>query len=285
MYSKFLLSSLFILATIGLNAQATFLGKSIKSVSLSLSHDRDLLSSMDNAYFTDAMKTPSDNSVLTEKFSDAQVASMVCENPNMNLNIVLELPRQLEWSLGVNAIISRYDALSYSSTSDSNWGFDYANFSTTADEFGIETSLVKRISLSAYRNKLGNSPINLYVGAGTNIGVIVNNKLYAYGSNQSMVEDFTYTNSSQLRSEVEENTQVPFYSSSIFFNDFNEEVKLNGGFSQRIYGQLGIGFTIARRFEIGLQGKYGVGYRVIKGADTKKTTLESVGLTMKWLLN
>ena len=268
-----------------LNAQSTFLGKPIKSVSLSISHDRDLLSSMDNAYFTDAMKTKSDNSVLTEKFSDAQVESMVCENPALNLNIVLELPRNIEWSMGLNAIVSRYDAISYKSANDSNWGFNYANLSTTADEYGVETALIKRISLSAHRNKLGNSPINLYVGAGTNLGAIVNNKLYAYGSEESMVESFSYTNSSQLRSEVESNTQAPFYGSSIFYNDFNEEVELNSGFSQRVYGQLGIGFTIARRFELGLQGKYGIGYRVIKGAETKKTTLESIGLSMKWMLN
>lgn len=285
MYSKFLLSSLFILATLSLNAQGKFLGKSIKSVSLSISHDRDLLSSMDNAYFTDAMKKKSDNSVLTEKISDAQVESMVCENPNINLNIVLELPQKLEWSLGVNAIVGRYDALSYKSTSDSNWGYNYANFSTTADEYGIETALIKRISLSAHRNKLGNSPINLYVGAGTNIGAIVNNKLYAYGSEESMVESFSYTNTSALRSEAIESTQMPEYESSIFFQGFGEEAKLNSGFSQRVYGQVGLGFTIARRFELGLQGKYGIGYRIIKGADTKKTTLESIGLSMKWLLN
>lgn len=284
MYTKFFFLSLFILSTISLNAQSTFLGKPIKSISLSISHDRDLLSSMDNAYFTDAMKSKSDNSVLTEKFSDAQVESMVCENPALNLNIVLELPKNLEWSVGLNAIISRYDALSYKSIIDSDWGFNYANFSTTADEYGVETALIKRISLSANRNKLGNSPINLYLGAGTNIGAIVNNKLYAYGSDESMVESFSYTNSSQLRSEVASNTQEPLYSSSIFYNDFNEEVKLNSGFSQRVYGQLGIGFTIARRVELGLQGKYGIGYRVIKGADTKKTTLESIGFSMKWLL-
>ncbi len=288
MYSKFLLSSLFVLATISLGAQGTFLGQPIKSVSLSLSHDRDLLSSMDNAYFTDAMKTKSNNSVLTEKFSDAQVESMVCENPALSLNIVLELPRKLEWTVGVNAIVSRYDALSYKSTSnsnwDDNWGYNYANFSTTADEYGIETALIKRISLTPFRNRLGNSPINLYVGAGTNLGAIVNNKLYAYGSSSSMVEYFGYTNTGALRTEAIESTQMPEYESSVFYEDFGGEVKLNGGFSQRIYGQLGIGFTIARRLELGLQGKYGAGYRVIKGADTKKTTLESIGLTMKWLL-
>ena len=284
MYSKSLLSALFILSTICLNAQSTFLGKPIKSVSLSLSHDRDLLSSMDNAYFTDAMKTKSDNSVLTEKFSDAQVESMVCENPALSLNLVLELPRQLEWTLGVNAIVSRYDALSYKSTDNSNWGFNYANFSTTADEYGVETALIKRISLSSHRNKLGNSPINLYLGAGTNFGVIVNNKLYAYGSDESMIESFSYTNTGELKTEFEESTQEPGFNSSIFYSGFNEEVKLNGGFSQRVYGQLGIGFTIARRVELGLQGKYGIGYRVIKGTDTKKTTLESIGLTLKWIL-
>ncbi|MGK0363354.1 MAG: hypothetical protein ACI85O_000399 [Saprospiraceae bacterium] len=40
------------------------------------------------------------------------------------------------------------------------------------------------------------------MGAGTNIGMIVNNKLYAYGSEESMIETFSYTNISELRNGV-----------------------------------------------------------------------------------
>ena len=233
MYSKSFFAILFILSTICLNAQTNFLGKPIKAISISLSHDRDLLSSMDNAYFTDAMKTKSDNSLITDKFSDAQVESMVCENPNLSLNVVLELPKNLEWSLGVNAITNRYDAISYKSTeSTAWWGFDYANFSTTADEYGAETSLLKRFSLTPLKNRLGNSPINLYLGAGTNLGLITNNKLYAYGSSESMVEEFSYGNTSDLRSDFEETTSASDYAFTPFYQDFNQEVKLNGGFSQ-----------------------------------------------------
>lgn len=256
-------------------AQKMLFGHPIKSVTVFYGQDRDLLSSMDSDYFLSMAQNEEDKQYFTQEFSDRDVASMICENPNITLSVGIDLPRNFEWNLGVNAIFNRVDALTYEY---SNWdGFDsnYANFSTYSDEVALESSIVKRIGLLPFRNRLGNQVVNLYVGAGTNIGAIFNNRMYSYGSQEVTAADFSYNEYDQLQRDVMDNTEYEY---------FNEDFELRGGFTQRIYGQAGIGFTIARRVELGVQGKYGVGYRYMGGAGIKNTTLESFGFTLKWLL-
>lgn len=260
-------------------AQGLQVGKfPVKAFYFSYGNDQDLLSSMDNEYFQRMAKRPNAN-LEAMSFRDVDIESMICENPNLELGLVLELPRRMELSLGVTAIFNRVDALSYNWRRNGNADYgniNYMNFSTYADEFGVEASLLKRLELTFWKNRLNNSPINLYVGAGTNVGLIVNNELYAYGSQNYTVESYSYNNYTNLRSDVANNPDYEYY---------NERVDLKGGFTQRIYGEAAIGFTLIRRVEVGLQGKYGYGYRAMGGAGWKTTNLKSIGLFARALLN
>lgn len=256
-------------------AQKKLFGHPIKSVTVFFGEDRDLLSSMDSDYFLSMTKNEADRQHFNQDFSDRNVASMICENPNISVFVGLELPRNFEWNLGINAIFNRVDALTYEYYNWDGANSDYANFSTYSDEIALESSLVKRIGLLPFRNRLGNQVVNLYVGAGTNLGVIFDHEMYSYGSREVTVEDYSYNQYDDLQRDIMDDTEYEYY---------NEEFDLQGGFTQRVYGQAGIGFTLIRRVEIGVQGKYGVGYRYMGGAGIKSTKLESIGFTLKWLL-
>ncbi|MEM0994931.1 MAG: hypothetical protein AAGI49_18005 [Bacteroidota bacterium] len=258
-----------------LAAQDLKLGKfPIKTFYANFGWDEDLLSNMSSDYFQDMARTPNAR-LEAMNIHNVEVYSMICENPNIEIGVTLELPRNLELSLGAAAMFNRVDGITYDWRSVQNWDANYMNYSSYADEYALDVALNKRIAVALWRNKLGNAPINLYIGAGTNAGFITNNRMYAYGSSSYTVVDFSYDNSDQLVENVIGNES---------YDHFNDEVELRNGFTQRIYGQGAVGITFLRRLELGLEGKYGYGYRVIGGAGAKTTNLRSIGLFARWLM-
>jgi len=65
-------------------------------------------------------------------------------------------------------------------------------------------------------------------------------------------------------------------------NDHNFEIK--NAFHQRVFLQTGIGIIFLKRLEIGLEGRFGYGYKATIDGPIRTTNLKSVGLSTKWIL-
>lgn len=246
----------------------------VKSVFFTYGSDEDLLNGMDSDYFRAMAKEP--NAYLDNlDFENAQIYSAICENPNMELGLTLQLPRKLDFSLAASAVFNRVDAISYDWRYFDSYDYDYLNLSTYSDEFALDFSVNQRVELALWRNKLGNAPFNLYLGLGANMGYISYNEMYVYGAVDYTVDDFSYRQYSELNDEVMDNPEYEYY---------NEYVELKNGITKRVYGQAGFGITLLRRFEVGMRGRYGYGYRAFRGAGLKTTNLKSLGIFARYLV-
>ncbi|MEL6988196.1 MAG: hypothetical protein AAGK97_10230, partial [Bacteroidota bacterium] len=65
--------------------------------------------------------------------------------------------------------------------------------------------------------------------------------------------------------------------------EFSDNYRLKNGIHQRIYLQAGVGVRILNRMELGLEGRFGYGYRKTAGTNIQGSELTSVGLNAKWL--
>lgn len=229
----------------------------VKKIGVSLGQDWDMLPSLSKDMLlskTDGRMTNS----LSSSFDldNSSQYSGVCENPNLRATLVLEPQRWSNVELHTSGvfIFNRIDAI-YLSDND-NEGYNYADIEMRSNEIGLEGVLLKKVPV------FGWNALNLYGGVGTNLGYQFGNSLYA------------------RTSQTEYN---PIRPSDRYTEEIHES-SINNGISARVFGQAGIGVTFFNRVELGLEGRYGAGFRHYAGTDTDFSNLRSIALNMKYVL-
>lgn len=252
----------------------TLFGMNVKSVGLSFGVDEDRLGALDGRYLASKAKgvdalAQLDNGQLEKEYA----YSMICENPQMRLDVALQ-PRFMpnaDWRFAVVGIFNRIDAISYRNREATNQ-YQYLNISEYSNEIALESSML-------WRAKTKGSFLRLYGGGGTNIGASFGSSLYIDGTVSTPVTDL----SGQLggRSDainVYRSTGSDTEHISIDVWDAREAL------SHRLFAQAGIGFNFFRRLEIGLEGRWGYGYRLVGGAPPQWTNLRSFSWSARWNL-
>lgn len=241
----------------------------IKKFDFSLGYEADYINDMDYRFFAEQMPDVQQARLDELNFEVSEVESGICENPSINIGITLE-PENfefLEWRNALAVKPNRVDAMTY--FNNSGYEGTYLNISGTHAEFAFESALVMKLPVLPF--------FNLYIGAGTNIGVTTSNETCVFTSLDLTAEDISYRNIN----EVNEGVPAGRYGSGDGYGAcFDTGSQLN----QRIFGQLGTGIIFFDRVEVGLDMKYGFGYRAVPGRTIDRTHIVATNLNLRYIL-
>jgi len=239
----------------------------LKKIGISFGVEEDMINGLDYNYLVATAKGNPSSELEGMDFTQDYFSGGVCENPHIRVTAALEVPgmRNTELNIALLGIFNRLDGSFYQSNGRMENDFEYVGVSTMTNEIALESSLTKRLTISKF--------INLYGGAGLNLGYNFGGHLSANGMRQNTVDQ----NSNRPLGDIV-NGQFP--SDENYFNEFYQ---LKDGISNRAFLQAGIGFVLFRRLEIGMDYRYGIGYRATFDAPTKRTNLNSVALSTRWV--
>lgn len=229
----------------------------IKKFYVSFGEDRDMVRSIGFDYFANQVPDELNFPFRDASFSDSELESAWCENPNLSLGFTLEHPavKNIQWRNALNIINGRNDGVRYGTQ---NGRGDYLNFNATQNELALETALLYNLKLTRH--------FNLYGGLGTNIGGVTDNRICYSAYTEDRVEEIGSDGATQF--------------SDRFVSDcFEGENQL----AQRFFLEYGFSWVMFKRFELGLNYRKGFGYRL--GADASTgTRLNGFNLSMGYIL-
>ena len=132
------------------------------------------------------------------------------------------------------------------------------------NEIALDLALVRRLEAG---------PFALHLGVGGNTGYSFGNQIDITGSvnTESSISALKTSGLSRLRSDDYGRLYV-------------DGVDASDGISQRVYAQLGWSVTLFRRVEIGMEGRWGYGYRWYFDGSPISTNLRSMGAVARWVL-
>lgn len=198
--------------------------------------------------------------------STAQIYSGICENPHLRLQAAWQTAMpNVEIVTSAMLVINRYDGITYygEGSEFDRWD-NYMNLHSFGNEAGLDLAIVKRF------NK---GPFSLQLGLGGNTGFSFSNVVDANGSIANEVSIASFESRGVSRVYFDE-------ADGIYFEAFD----VSNGISQRLYGQMGLSATILKRVEIGLEGRWGYGYRWHFDGSPINTNLRSVGAAVRWVM-
>ncbi|MEO0896516.1 MAG: hypothetical protein AAFY71_08975 [Bacteroidota bacterium] len=191
----------------------------------------------------------------------------VCENPHMRIQAVFQpqLMPNIEVHTSLVTVINRVDGMTYYSYDHLAAYNDYLTLTAWGHELAADMAVLRRVSYAGF---------SLYGGLGTNLGYTFGNELNVYGDIARRAETASFLNTGLSRispSEVNEEREY-----------LQESFNLRNGVSQRVYAQAGASITILKRLELGMEGRYGIGYRMHFNGQMIGTNLQSFGLFTRW---
>ncbi len=238
----------------------------MKKVGLAAGFDQDRLKGLSHNYILSTARNQSNANFEDVPFATDDMQSMTCENPNLRAEITLSHPALInsELRLGLNAMIQRADAVNYWGE-QTDRGRESLKIQSWTNEIALEAAWIKYWNAGIF---------NVHAGPGTNLGYTFSGVVSIDGEYLTMDED----NKLQSRVEASEN-------GLLVLEDYDEYLRSKNAVHQRLYLTGGVGLTLADRLEISLDGRYGYGYRAIRGAGFQGTQLRSFGISAHWILN
>lgn len=262
--------SLLVLSLTFLTLQAqSLLGQQwkLKRVGVHLGQDQDMLSVMDYDYFISSLRTSPGFDFSDIGATERHTYSMLCENPHLRLNAGFQhaaIP-ELELGLSLVGIFNRIDEVVYATPGTNYWDEDRQELSFT--QFGNEIAFEPTLS---YRLQKGAWALTGVLGG--NVGYHFGNWLDIQGRNITICEDVV-----SFREGIDE----PECETIDYLYESGQQ---RNGFSGRLFAEFQASFTIARRMEMGMMFRRGVGFRTVNQSPTVGTNLHSGGVFMKWTL-
>lgn len=234
----------------------------VKKFGIALGQDWDMLPGLSaESLLAKTNESLSDEITPLFDLSNGYQYSSACDNPNIRLSLVLEpqFCNNIELHTSGVFIFNRMDAVYLYDNSDR--GYRNLSIISHGNEIDLEGVLIKKVPVLGFLNW---KFMNLYGGIGANAGYQFGNYLSVWGS------DGEYSTGR--------------WGNARDSNYIGESTNVNDGISARVFAQAGFGITIMRRIELGLEGRYGAGFRHYFATDTDFTNLHSVAFTMKYVL-
>jgi hypothetical protein len=240
----------------------------VKKIDFRLGYETDMVDDLDAHYFVDQMPEGEIGRFSTLDLSPSNLNGGICENPSIELGFTLlhaKLPN-VEWRNSFAFKANRRDAVNYFLPENDF----YLNFSSRHNEYTLESSLMYTLPVFKF--------FNLYGGVGTQLGLVPTNELcyYAYGS--SIADEDTRTSIDQF------NNTAAVVSTNSFDHHGNCE-DTGAQLNQRVFLQGGVGLLFFQKIEVGVDMKYGYGYRLDIGADAVGTKHVATSLSLRYILN
>lgn len=239
----------------------------VKKLDFSFGFESDYINGLDYDFFLNQMPDQHRENLDQLNFAPTELYSGVCENPSINVGITLELPNRpnIEWRNAFAYKGNRVDAVSYYNNTD--YSGNYLSATSTHDEYTLESALVLRGTVV--------NTFNFYAGLGTNLGMTSPNKTCIFTDLDITADDFNFSNIDEMSRTIESNSEFGEYHAC-----FDTGVQLN----QRVFGLLGFGIQLFRRVEVGVDLKYGYGYRADLGSSIDGTNIVGTNFNVRYIL-
>ena len=236
----------------------------IKKIGISTGFDQDRINDMDPDFFLGTAIGTEGSEFDASDFSPGTLYGGVCENPYLRAYVTLGFRNQPNTLLDLSlvSVFNRYDALYYSRT-DSDL-FDYYSLNSWGDELMVEGTINRQVNVAKW--------LKLYGGLGANTGITYNGNMHINGheSGNSVDQNIDRTSNDIFNGRINED---------YVYENYNTR----NAFSQRIFGEVGLGIVWFKRVETGFFLKRGIGYRNYVGYGTRGVNLLSSGLRLNWI--
>lgn len=252
---------LFVCLCFAMSVSAQFKGLKLIGAGLTTGVDQDMIRGLDLRYFDD-ISSADYSAVIDDMQSSGNfyASSMICENPHYRLDLAFAPTgaNHTELRLSASLITNRVDMISY-------FGNDhYLNFASYSDEINVGATYLKHATLL--------KTFRVYGGAGTNVGMGFNHSLWADGDITVNADNTGILNTG---TDAPASTD-PYDGYTYHYEDGPNSV------SQRLFLHGGLAVRFFDRVELGLNYRYGMGYRWHSGARPVGTNLHSGGLTLMY---
>jgi len=256
-------------AAFSINAQSTFkIGAfTVKKVDVSFGYETDMVNNLSYQYFVNQMPIASQGLFKSADFNPSSLYGGICENPSISLGLTLLHPAlpNFEWRNSLALKDERVDAVSY--YSPDFYDGEYVTFDSRHDEFTLESSLIYKLPVTKF--------FNLYGGAGMNIGIVPKNETCVFASLDFNTDDLSFSNVQEINQSVM-TEDYGYYSEC-----YSTGAQLN----HRVFLQGGFGLKFFNKIELGVDLRYGYGYRAEPGTQVIGTNLISSNLNVRYILN
>lgn len=260
------------IAVAGLHAQDIGVSNAVqkkfklKKIGVTLGYDSDQIRGLGHEQLLSQAKGTLGFDASAMNFEERDLMSMVCENPNITGELAFATPiKNTELRVGLSAMFNRVESVFYRNSftkPDGTVTDRYLGVHARQNEVALDVSLHKYIPVTRW--------FNIYGGVGTQLGKSFNNEMDISGFNLTPVMD-----------ENPSDEVVVDYSGGSLY----ESHEMYGGLHTRVYGEIGLGFTIARRLELMYSLSGGLGNRWVPGADLSKgTKTTSSNIGVRWVL-
>lgn len=199
-------------------------------------------------------------------FGNSSAVSSSSRNSTINIGMTFQSEKFsfLEWRNAI-AIKPRKEEVSY--LNNSTYRGDYTNIESSHTELAVESALLFRLPVTSF--------FNLYLGAGTNLGIT--------HFDETCVSTSSFSSNDTYRFGADNQLNVP-YDQSTFGADFSECYVTDALFIQRAFAQAGAGFVIFDRVELGFDIRYGAGLRTDFMTPLNTTKLVATNFNLSYIL-
>lgn len=239
------------------------LGMKVTKFGTSYGFDQDMLDGLGQEYLLKTARGDASGDFSNLNFEDSDLMAMACENPNVRFDMTLQpnFIKNTDLRISLAGMFNRIEDVHYQN------GASSLNISSINNEIGFETSLVKNANLGNF--------LHFYGGFGTNAGVSFMGQMWVDQYNENTI-------ATQEEPVVIDDPVLPQI--NVIERDNSREYDLKSGFHNRFFVEGGVGLRFFKRMELGVEGKYGLGYRVVAGAPLRHTKTLSLGIYTRWVL-
>ena len=234
----------------------------IKKFGIHLGQDQDRIMGMDHLSLIKSVNRPLAMELEDIDFDSQDAYSMICENPHirLDLSVVPRFAPRSEMRFALVGMFNRIDAVYYQKYEPDGM-HRTLDYESRSNEIALETSLLRKF-------KLGNA-VTFYLGGGTNLGYSFGNEVSVSGYNVRLREADTPDD-------------------PVYYNDYDyfyESHTAANAIHQRLFAEAGIGVTIAKRIELNLEYRYGLGYKWAPTvSQISATNFRSGGVAIRYCL-
>ena len=244
----------------------------------SVGQESDQVNGLDYNYFVDKvvsrtthcpvadMPDPDEQEAQLNTLNFANSTAVASNSSNLSINVGMTMQSEkfpfLEWRNSI-AVKPRTEEVTY--LNNSAYRGNYLNIESTHTELAVESALLFKLQATRF--------LNLYVGAGTNLGLTHFDETCVTTSELSAGDTFSFRS---------DNTSLVALENA---DSFSECYVTDPLIIQRAFAQAGLGVVISERVELGMDVKYGAGFRTDLMTPLNSTTLVATNFNVSYILN
>jgi len=238
----------------------------VKKWGITVGQDQDMLPNIGADYFLSTAKNLDEAKYEGLNVQPRDLYGMTCENPNLRIELTLLPPgmKNTELNVAIAGMFNRVDGAHYHSGDWNDADYQHISFNSYTHEAALEATLRKRLNVLRI--------FNLYGGAGTNLGLSFAGNMWVNG--QIPVDN--NGNLGSLGSDSGAN--------NMSMQDISDSYDMKNSLHQRVFLHGGLGILFFKRVELGIEGRYGIGYRYFGGDNINHSVLNSAALTLRYVM-